>query len=247
MTNEKYFLGGVILLLLVGLVVGWKYVGGTLEPGLFAPTTKLVTQPSTTLPAPPTEIRLIPRQPMTRGDAAKVKETVLAPELDQLLAKEEETLKILAAGETIVDAVRSANARDRDISLAEITRLDTEWIASKTATPFIQQFMNNTAAFALLAFQKTHPRFKEIFIADAYGLNVGETNKTSDYYQADEAWWVNSMNGGTGKVFHGQIEFDQSAQTEAISIYVPIIDLSTLSAIGVLKGVLDLSVLKATL
>ena len=38
---------------------------------------------------------------------------------------------------------------------------------------------------------------------------------------------------------HGKIEFDESSQTEAISLYVPVMDGG--KAIGVFKGVLDLS------
>lgn len=248
MIGKKYFFGGVVIVLLVGLFIGWKYIGNPLDTGIVTPPVKLSAQPSAIPPAPPpTEIRLTPRQPMTQEQAARIKEALLTPEVNQVLTKKEETLQTLATDHAIVDAVRSLNSKDQQLSLADITRLDTDWIASKTATPFIQQFITNETAQRLVAFQKANLGFKEIFAADAYGLVVGETNKTSDYYQADEAWWVNSMNGGAGKIIHGNIEFDQSAQTEAISIYIPIIDPATKTAIGVLKGVLNLSAVKAAL
>ncbi len=190
---------------------------------------------------PQSEIRLDPRTQMTPAQAALVKEPSLAAEVEQILTKEEGVLAAVTTDAVVLDAVRSANAKDKSLSMAEITTLDKAWIASKTTTAAMQAIMQNAASQKLLAFQAINPGFKEIFVADAYGLNAAETDKTSDYYQADEAWWVNSFNGGTGKIIHGPIEFDQSSQTEAISLYIPVIDPSTGTAIGVMKGVLDLS------
>ncbi len=175
------------------------------------------------------------------------KEIQLAPEVEAILAEETEKLKILVANSVIVDEVRASNEKNKNLAQAEIQTIDKEWQASKNINPFIQKFLDNKTAVELRAFQNQYPGFKEIFVADAYGLNVGQTNKTSDYYQADEAWWVDSFNGGVGKIMHGKIEFDQSSQTEAISIYLPIMDTVSGKAIGVLKGVLDLRAIKSAL
>ncbi len=177
----------------------------------------------------------------------ETKQDHLASEVSAVIDKETEKLKILVASSAIVGEVRASNEKNKNLSQAEIQTLDKEWRAATTNSPFIQKFLDNKTAGELRAFQKENPGFKEVFVADAYGLNVGQTNKTSDYYQADEDWWVDSFSGGVGKIMHGKIEFDQSSQTEAISIYVPIMDTASGKAIGVLKGVLDLKAIKKEL
>ena len=172
----------------------------------------------------------------------EVVQTSLSPEVEAILDKEEDTLRALTVVPVIIAEVKDANNRNSSLSIEDINKLDAEWRVGEDSLPLIQDALSNETAQALIEFQKMHPGFKEIFVADAQGLNVGQTDKTSDYYQADEAWWVDSFNGGVGLAMHGKIEFDDSSQTEAISIYLPIYDAGR--AIGVLKGVLDLSVIK---
>lgn len=175
-----------------------------------------------------------PAQPTQKKAAA-----ALAPEVESVLNTKTALFSQLLSEPAVVEAVRASNQKNSSLSQDEIKRLDAEWQAAKSVTPFIAGFMSNDLARTLIAFQKMHPEFREIFVADKIGLNVGQTDKTSDYYQADESWWVNSYNKGTGANTHGNIEFDESSQTEAISIYVPIMDGGT--AIGVAKGVINLS------
>lgn len=232
------------LLLVIALIV----LGGGTYLYLTMKTTSPTPAPAPTAKnSPQSEIRTTPRKQMTTAQASLIKEVALAPEVEAVLSKESGKLKTITNDSAIIAEVKAANDTDKNKTFADITALDETWIASKTVTPAIEPYLKNTTALSLLAFQKTNPNFKEIFIADAYGLNVGETNKTSDFYQADEAWWVNTMASGAGKILHGKIEFDQSAQTEAISIYLPIIDPASGKAIGVLKGVLNLSSIKGSL
>ncbi len=193
------------------------------------------------------EIRLTPRQQMTREQAAKVKEIPLAPEVERILEKKMEGLTKFLSTSTALSEIRAANEANKNLSMSNITALDDAWIASKSITPFIEKILTNKISSELMVYKESTPGLNELFVTDIYGLNVGQTGKTSDYYQADEAWWVNSFNGGVGMTFHGNIEFDKSSQTEAISIYLPIIDPSTQNVIGVLKGVFDVSSIKSEL
>ena len=229
----KYLVLGAVVL---GFIAGAAYIG---YGGL----------PSSPLPenAPKSEIRLSPRQQMSPEQAALIRENPYATEVEQRLAKFAAGLRELVQDPVILQGVRDANGKDKMRSMEEITALDEDWIGTKTLTPFITSFLTNQIAQRLLVFQKENPGFKELFIADAYGLNVAETDKTSDYYQADESWWVNAMNRGAGKLLHGNIEFDQSSQTEAIAFYVPVSDPESKRAIGVLKAVLDVSTLGKSL
>lgn len=153
----------------------------------------------------------------------------------------------LAQDPLIVQAVRASNATSQGLSLDEIQALDRQWQAATTLTDFMKQFLTNPCAERLMDFQDAHEGYAEIFIADARGLVVGETNKTTDYYQADEDWWVQGYAGGRGRSFHGEIEYDESAMSEAIAVYVPVLDPETHQAIGVLKAVVDITAIKMEL
>jgi hypothetical protein len=167
--------------------------------------------------------------------------TALAPEVERVLNDKTTVFQSLAEDPVIVAEVKKANEKNIGITQDQINTIDKEWQASKDVTPFIKTFLENATAKRLFDFQKTNPEFKEIFATDIKGLNVGQTDKTSDYLQSDEKWWTDSFAGGKGKAMHGTIEFDASSQTQGVALYVPIIDPASGNAIGVMKGVLDLT------
>ena len=141
----------------------------------------------------------------------------------------------------IVQAVRDSNEKTQGLSMAEILELDRQWQATSGINEFIKVFLINPCAYRLIKFQDTQDGYSEVFIANVKGLVVCETNKTSDYYQADEDWWVTAYDKGRGRTFYGGIEYDQSAMTEAIPIAIPVMDPDTHQAIGVIKAVLDIA------
>lgn len=171
----------------------------------------------------------------------------LAPEIKAILDKKISLIETLLEDPVIVNNLRKANEEQKGLSLDEIMRLDKRWRESKGVDDFIRPFLSNEVALKLLEFQEANPGFSEIFITGERGVNVGQTNKTTDYYQADEDWWVEAYNSGKGKASHGPIEFDESARVEAISLYVPIMDTSEKKAIGVAKAVLHITAIKSEL
>ena len=48
------------------------------------------------------------------------------------------------------------------------------------------------------------------------------TDKTSDYWQGDEAKFKKSFNGGAGAVFVDDVSFDKSSQTYSVQVSVPV-------------------------
>lgn len=172
----------------------------------------------------------------------------LAPEVDAILKKKTALIEDLVRDPIIVNAVLRANEENRDLSQEDILEIDERWRSEGgVSDELIQTFLTNETAFRLIEFQEEFPGFSEIFITDERGLNVGQTNKTTDFYQADENWWVESYNEGSGKVFYGPIEFDESAQAEAISLYVPVRNPETNATIGVAKAVLSVAAIKIEL
>ena len=80
-----------------------------------------------------------------------------------------------------------------------------------------------------------YPVFGEIFITNAYGANVAQTGRTSDYRQNDEVWWTRAQEEG---VYLGDILFDESAGIEAMEIGLRV-DGAEGEFLGVLKVVLN--------
>jgi hypothetical protein len=168
-------------------------------------------------------------------------------EVTAVLEKKTAMLKNLAAQATILQAVRRANQPDQDLPMEEIRRLDDQWRQTEGLDPFSKSLITNECGAALLDFQEAHDEFPEIFVTDRRGLIVGTTNKTTDYYQADEDWWVETIDEGRGRCHRSPIEYDESAFSEAISLYVPVIDPETKQAIGAVKAVCDVTAIKMEL
>lgn len=59
---------------------------------------------------------------------------------------------------------------------------------------------------------------------DNQGAHVAMTDKTSDYWQGDEAKFIESYNGGKGAVHIADVEFDNSTQAYLFQVSVPVKD-----------------------
>ena len=129
----------------------------------------------------------------------------------------------------------------------DIADFDQRWQASEGSDELAESTLTNKCARNLVEFQEEHDGFPEIFVTDAKGLVVAATNRTSDYLQSDEEWWKTAYDQGRGRSYYGSIEYDDSAYSESISLYVPVIDSDSAKAIGVLKAVCDITAIKMEL
>ncbi|MBP7088170.1 MAG: PAS domain S-box protein [Candidatus Omnitrophica bacterium] len=80
----------------------------------------------------------------------------------------------------------------------------------------------------------------EIIITDRFGGLVMSSDKTTDFYQADESWWVQGFNKSKGKTFISNIEYDESSNTLALPLVIPVKNNSG-KIIGIAKAVLDVN------
>ena len=171
----------------------------------------------------------------------------LSNEVKGVLERKTLLVEGLAAEDRIVSAVHEANEVNEGLTKAEILSRDARWRETDGIDDFIKPFLTNDCAEALIEFQEEHDAFPELLVTDSRGVLVAATNKISDYDQADEAWWVATMDDGRGRSHTGSIEYDESARSEAISIYVPILDSDGNRAIGVIKAVCDVTAIKLEL
>lgn len=135
------------------------------------------------------------------------------------------TLADIGKDPVIVKAVQDANAKG--MSLDQIKAKDTEWKATPGIADYMAAIMESECGRHLRAIQESESFYAEIFVMDNQGANVAMTDKTSDFWQGDEAKFQKSFNNGKGVVFVDEVEFDDSAQAYLVQVSVPVIDGST--------------------
>ena len=74
-----------------------------------------------------------------------------------------------------------------------------------------------------------------IFVTNAFGANIAQSEKTSDYRQDDEMWWQKAKENG---LFLSEGGFDESAGVYSSDISIRILD-GNGNFIGVLKAVIN--------
>lgn len=122
----------------------------------------------------------------------------------------------------IVKAVKAENAKGK--TLAQIKAKDDQWKANAGIADYMRAMMDSECGKHLQDIQKSSEFYSEIFVMDNQGANVAMTDKTSDYWQGDEAKFKNSFAGGTGAVFVDDVEFDDSSQAYLVQVSVPVKD-----------------------
>lgn len=165
----------------------------------------------------------------------------IAVSIGNLLDAQIDTMKTLSLNEILqltVEEINNTYTGDASTIQTTLEARDEQWRSADAADndndPLVQEYLNNQAALELKEFQKTFPSNVEVFITDVYGGQAGTTNRTSDYYQADEDWWQAAYNNGNGAVYISKPEFDESANALAVLIAMPIRNRET----GVIEGIL---------
>jgi hypothetical protein len=122
----------------------------------------------------------------------------------------------------LVQAVQAQNARGA--SLDKIKEMDKAWMAAPGVNDFMKSLMENACARKIKSIKASAPYYAEIFVMDNKGANVCMTDKTSDYWQGDEAKWTKSYNNGAGGTDVSDVKFDDSTQAYLVQISFPVKD-----------------------
>ncbi len=107
-------------------------------------------------------------------------------------------------------AVGAQNARYADLSQSDIDALDTKWRDEREAEaqPLISAVLSNPVSTYLTRVQaQSIGLYTEIFVMDDKGLNVGQSNISSDFWQGDEVKHQKTYGAGRGAVFVDAPEF----------------------------------------
>jgi hypothetical protein len=102
--------------------------------------------------------------------------------------------------------------------------MDKKWLATPGVVDYMQALMESECGQHLRQIQQSAPYYAEIFAMDNQGANVCMTDKTSDYWQGDEAKFTESYKGGTGAIHISDVKFDDSTQVYMVQVSVPVKD-----------------------
>jgi hypothetical protein len=115
----------------------------------------------------------------------------------------------------VAKEIIAQNGRTSGLSDDAVIKLDKQWRAETDASskPMINAMLTNALSKYLKSVKESSAGlYTEIFIMDAKGLNVGQSDVTSDYWQGDEAKWQKTFPMGAGAIHVGDIEMDESTQ-----------------------------------
>jgi signal transduction histidine kinase len=173
------------------------------------------------------------------GQNLKSHAHTLALSVGNLLNQEVDTLRAFSLSKNIADAAAVASrayaTMDRAKITADLLDIDRRWLTAGNDTPIVQQFVNNATAAELRRYREQFAGNVEVFVTDQYGALVAATNRTSDFYQADEEWWQKAWNNGRGATYIGQPAHDESSRTFAIVIALPVYEYGTTNVVGILR------------
>jgi hypothetical protein len=135
-----------------------------------------------------------------------------APQINGVLDNQ---VKTWLSDPVVVNAIKAQNSETGGLSAGDIDALDQQWRAEADAGsgPLIDKVLaNELSAFLKGKKDASDGLYSEIFVMDAKGLNVGQSDVTSDYMQGDEGKWQKTYQVGPDAVFIDEVEFDDSSE-----------------------------------
>ncbi|OBZ94208.1 hypothetical protein ADU59_18730 [Pararhizobium polonicum] len=146
----------------------------------------------------------------------------------------------------IIAGLKKQNEVHAGLTPAEIDGLDAAWRAeiSSNVQPLIDSVIRSPLSKFLKDRQVASSGvITEILVMDARGLNVGESEISSDYWQGDELKWQKTYLAGPTVLFVDKAEKDESTQTLQSQASLTVSDPQTGRPIGAITIGINLDAL----
>ncbi|MDQ1318035.1 MAG: hypothetical protein QG588_1691 [Candidatus Poribacteria bacterium] len=161
--------------------------------------------------------------------------------MTMMLKEDIESIQQLSVLPNAIVFLETASIESNEKSRMDSTAIEKKWEKLTEKDPSLKQLLENELAMTLKAFKTVEESFGEILVTDDSGRLVASTNKTSDYWQADEEWWQKAYNKGKGQKYIGKFGYDQSAKVYSLDICIPVFSNDkSHKIVGIIKGVLDI-------
>ncbi len=183
-----------------------------------------------------------------RGRFHQMQAMAMVRSLDQASEAEGGRLRAwLSADARLLDLTVAINrefaGRDAEQTALETHRLDEAWLALPAGDPQVRAALENPGSTSLRKFNAHYPEVAEILATDSLGRLIAATGKTSDFDQADEAWWQTGAKLGDGEQWTDVLRFDASSGVFSQDVVLPLHDGGALA--GVVKMSVDVTSLFA--
>lgn len=133
----------------------------------------------------------------------------------------------------------AADGNEQPFDQGRVAELDGQWIADGAATAARLGILTTPASQFLADLVANDTAYREVLVTDRHGRLVAASGITSDYFQADEAWWYQAWDNGRGRVRVSDVGRDESAQVYAFEVAVPVHAPGSDAVAGVMKIVAD--------
>lgn len=147
-------------------------------------------------------------------------------------------------------SINAANVAHTGVDQASIDKMDAAWKAEAKSDdqPFIAEILSSPLSNYLLYIQASSAGlFTEIFVMDKFGLNVGQSSVTSDYWQGDEDKYQKTFAVGADAVFVDEPEFHDETKTWRTQVNFTVVDPDTKQPIGAVTVEFNLTELQRRL
>lgn len=158
-----------------------------------------------------------------------------------MLKQDIESIRQLSVFPATIEFLKTSNMFG-PLDMSKVNVIDNQWRNLSSDDPTMKQIMNNELSMTLKAFKIVEGAFGEVLVTDSDGRLIAATNKTTDYWQADEEWWQMAYKMGKGQIYLSKFGYDESAKVHSLDICVPVLtDEPPYRVVGIIKGVLDIS------
>ena len=142
----------------------------------------------------------------------------ITPAVQAELDKQKQVVAGWAADPVIVAAVKEQNAK------GPVEGMDNpKWKTTRRSEPLVKGFQSNPAGQFLRAkLEASGGTFSEAFLNAGHGEKVAFVEKTTSYIHVGQAKHDVPFSGT--RSWQGKPEFDESSQTYAVQISVPVLD-----------------------
>lgn len=125
----------------------------------------------------------------------------------------------------LIFAIKEQNSLFVSLNETEIASMDKQWIDGGSRGLMVLEMLDRQASIiARDRREKAGGVITEIIVMDQYGLNVAISDRTSDFYQGDEAKYKETYLLGPNAVHISELEFDDSTQQVQTQVSLTVID-----------------------
>ena len=166
--------------------------------------------------------------PLTAADSATVLKQFVEGDLVRIAARPE-----------IIAAIRERNQITASFTADQIAAADSAWRAELGLgeMPTVSPIVTSGASRVLRDIvDQSNGMITEVFVMDAMGLTAAASAPTSDFWQGDEAKFIETFGKGAGSYLIGEVEFDDSTQTYSAQVSAVVLDPDSGAPIGAITS-----------